>query len=394
MENKPNKHFCIQPFVNVTTRVDGQNNVCCNIVKRDSNIKSESQKEFFQSAYVKNLRNKMLNGEKIDDCRLCYYQEAKTGESHRKQYNQYYYIKNDQDIEYYPQILKSLKLDKPSDPLYVEVHISNLCNLKCLTCNERDSSQYHSENKILGISENPQIDYTKFVVQSAKAVESILSKNLLFLDIRGGETLLVPEIKKILKQTDEQLTKKITLKIQTNGTILPDQDWLDIFRKFKNTKLTVSIDAYNKDNEYVRFPSQWSKILDTFEVLKKEKIKFTINTVVSNINVMVIDKLLHWVSQNNYLNYLYILKSPDYFQPTNLPQDLLDEATQRLEKVKNLPFANANTNKTIDKLIVMCKNKKDTTNWKEFVSEINRRDKHRKNTISSIMPEIKEYLNA
>ena len=123
MENKPNKHFCIQPFVNVTTRVDGQNNVCCNIVKRDSNIKSESQKEFFQSAYVKNLRNKMLNGEKIDDCRLCYYQEAKTGESHRKQYNQYYYIKNDQDIEYYPQILKSLKLDKPSDPLYVEVHI-------------------------------------------------------------------------------------------------------------------------------------------------------------------------------------------------------------------------------------------------------------------------------
>ena len=269
MENKPNKHFCIQPFVNVTTRVDGQNNVCCNIVKRDSNIKSESQKEFFQSAYVKNLRNKMLNGEKIDDCRLCYYQEAKTGESHRKQYNQYYYIKNDQDIEYYPQILKSLKLDKPSDPLYVEVHISNLCNLKCLTCNERDSSQYHSENKILGISENPQIDYTKFVVQSAKAVESILSKNLLFLDIRGGETLLVPEIKKILKQTDEQLTKKITLKIQTNGTILPDQDWLDIFRKFKNTKLTVSIDAYNKDNEYVRFPSQWSKILDTFEVLEK-----------------------------------------------------------------------------------------------------------------------------
>ena len=109
---------------------------------------------------------------------------------------------------------------------------------------------------------------------------------------------------------------------------------------------------------------------------------------------MVIDKLLHWVSQNNYLNYLYILKSPDYFQPTNLPQELLDEATQRLEKVKNLPFANANTNKTIDKLIVMCKNKKDTTNWKEFVSEINRRDKHRKNTISSIMPEIKEYLNA
>jgi len=206
--------------------------------------------------------------------------------------------------------------------------------------------------------------------------------------------LLVPEIKEILKQTDEKLTKKITLKIQTNGTILPDQDWLDIFRKFKNTKLNISIDAYNTDNEYVRFPSQWSKILDTLEVLKKEKIKFIINTVVSNINVMVIDKLLHWVSQNNYLNYLYILRSPDYFQPTNLPQDLLDEATQRLEKVKNLPFANANTNKTIDKFIVMCKNKKDTTNWKEFVSEINRRDKHRKNTISSIMPEIKEYLNA
>ena len=52
-----------------------------------------------------------------------------------------------------------------------------------------------------------------------------------------------------------------------------------------------------------------------------------------------------------------------------------------------MPFANNNINKTIDKLIVMCKNKCDTTHWKEFVSEINKRDKHRKNTISNIIPE-------
>ena len=47
MDKTINKHFCIQPFINVTTRITGNHNVCCNTTFKDSNIK-----------FIKNLKEK------------------------------------------------------------------------------------------------------------------------------------------------------------------------------------------------------------------------------------------------------------------------------------------------------------------------------------------------
>ena len=51
-----NKTFCIQPFVNVTTRIQGQHNVCCNITKKGKNISNVTAIEFFNSPEVKNMQ--------------------------------------------------------------------------------------------------------------------------------------------------------------------------------------------------------------------------------------------------------------------------------------------------------------------------------------------------
>ena len=324
MDKKINKHFCIQPFVNTTTRIQGQTNVCCNINSFHSTIDTESPRDFFNSVGVREMRQKLLKGEKLKECSQCHYQEDLSNSSQRIEYNKYYNINDNQTNEYYEKIVNKLKLTKLKNPLYAELHISNLCNLKCLSCNERDSSKFHAENKILGISDNPNIDYSKFDIHKYKALDSIIKKGLLFLDIRGGETLMVPEVKKILTEVDDAMAKNITLKIQTNGTIIPDDTWIGIFKKFKRTKVNVSIDAFGDENHYVRFPSDWDKITATIDVLKKNDITFLINTVVSNINLLLLDKLFAWIQQNKYLNYFYILESPEHFRPTNLPQSLLD----------------------------------------------------------------------
>ena len=44
---------------------------------------------------------------------------------------------------------------------------------------------------------------------------------------------MVPEVKKILTEVEDDVAKNITLKIQTNGTIEPDKNWIEIFKKFK-----------------------------------------------------------------------------------------------------------------------------------------------------------------
>ena len=79
---------------------------------------------------------------------------------------------------------------------------------------------------------------------------------------------MVPEVKKILTEVEDDVAKNITLKIQTNGTIEPDKKWIEIFKKFKRTKVNLSIDAFGNDNHYVRFPSDWNKITATIKVLE------------------------------------------------------------------------------------------------------------------------------
>ena len=397
MENKVNKHFCIQPFLNVTTRIHGQNNVCCNINDTASNITSQSPTEFFNSPYVKKMRQELLDGKKLKECKLCHNQEKHHGISQRQMYNKYYFIKDNQDTEYYHDTVKKLKFDQLDKPLYVEMHISNLCNLKCLTCNENDSSQFHAENKILGVSAYPDTNFTKFVVNTAQALEEVIHPRLLFLDIRGGETLLVPEVKKQLSNLDPDIARNITLKIQTNGTIKPDTEWLEIFKKFKNTKINVSVDAYGNDNHYVRYPAEWKDILETIECLKGEGIKFIINTVVSNLNIMCLDKLLMWVQKNNYLNYLYILESPDHYRPVNLPNECIEIAVSKLSKLPK-EFKNQDTAGSIDNLIDMCNNtlvsnKKDNLLWSSFIKEVKMRDKQRGNCLVDVIPELRQFFN-
>ena len=397
MDNKTNKHFCIQPFLNVTTRIQGQNNVCCNITNPSSNITSESPTDFFNSPYVKKMRQDLLDGKKIAECKQCHNQEERHGISQRQVYNEYYFIKDKRDIGYYHNTVKKMKFDQLDKPLYVEMHVSNLCNLKCLTCNEWDSSQFHAENKILGISKHPGTNFTKFVVNTAKALEEVIHPGMLFLDIRGGETLLVPEVKKQLSDVAPDIAKNITLKIQTNGTIKPDTEWLEIFKKFKNTKINVSVDAYGDDNHYVRYPASWQDILDTIECIKSNGIKFIINTVVSNLNIMFLDKLLLWIQKNNYTNYCYILDIPLHYSPTNLPDECLEIAVNRLSKLPK-KFENQNTAGSVDRLIDMCNNAivsddKNNLLWKSFIKEVKMRDKQRGNCIVDVIPELTQFFD-
>jgi len=392
MEEKINKHFCIQPFVNVTTRITGQNNVCCNTDYLNSNIVTESPTNFFNSEYVKNLRSDLLEGKKRKDCALCQYQETHNQFSQRQKYNEYYYIKNDQSRDYYKNIVKKLKFENLKKPLYVEMHVSNLCNLKCLTCNETDSSQFHAENKILGISKHPKTNFTKFVVNTTKELENVIHTGLLFLDIRGGETLMVPEIKNILSKINHDVSKNITLKIQTNGTVTPDETWTNIFKKFKNTKVNVSIDAFGDKNHYIRYPSNWTSILNTINYLKENNIKFIINTVVSNLNILYLDQLFDWIIEENYLNYFYILENPLYYRPNNLPKECLELALSKLS-LMNRTFKNTEIAESVDRLIKLCNN--STYNdvlWKRFSKEINMRDKIRNVDIQNVLPEIADFL--
>ena len=86
--NNPD-YFCIQPFVNITTRLQGNHAVCCNISDpvNSPNIKNYLINEFFNSEQVKIMREDLLSNKKLDICKTCHYMEDNNQTSHRQRYH-------------------------------------------------------------------------------------------------------------------------------------------------------------------------------------------------------------------------------------------------------------------------------------------------------------------
>jgi len=374
------KTFCILPFTRAVVRADGSVGPCCynNTV---GNIRKENLLEYWNGTKLQEIKADILNGKPyIQGCDGCYAHEEFLGTSMRidsLNNNNFFSEK------YYLKIFEHKKLNQLSFPNDIEMHVGNQCNLKCLTCKPQDSSKFLAENKILKISNDKQSD---FVFEN-----NILSTNLDLafnyanqIDLRGGESMLMPTIKNFLKKADHHKCQDKSLRLQTNGTVF-DDEWAEIFKKFKSLEIMVSVDATGKAFEYIRYPGKWDVVVYNINQFKTVECKLYINCTISNLNIIILNQLLEWSSRHNVHTHLTTAIEPEYYNVRNLPQKLIDQAEQHLN-----PWFNQ-----YPLLKTMFQNlKSDTTQWKIFCEMINKRDKYRKNSIFDIIPQFKEYWNA
>ena len=71
-----------------------------------------------------------------------------------------------------------------------------------------------------------------------------------------------------------------------------------------NTKISISIDAVGKKNEYIRWPSSWEKTqrnIDKINTLPNSTIK--LNPTVACYNVHLMPELYEWAIQNNITSF-------------------------------------------------------------------------------------------
>ena len=200
MQNKST--FCTQPFIAVTVGTNGGMGPCCNI-KNLSNIKKENILEYWNGDTLKNFRNKILSGDTVIECTQCYESERLLGESLRTRTlddRQFITL----DVE---QKLTNFKIYEHFNfPLQTELQLGNLCNLKCITCCPEDSSSILSENLILQISDHKNSDY----IINEDIVETNLNLVLEYgtlIDLRGGESMLMPVIKRSLSKIEDKKCK-------------------------------------------------------------------------------------------------------------------------------------------------------------------------------------------
>lgn len=230
--------------------------------------------------------------------------------------------------------------------VHVELKINNTCNLSCVMCDSWSSSTW---DKI--VKANPQLpDSMKKIYGTSpkqkwhKDIEA-LTKYLdkcKVLKFTGGEPFLIPQTFKIIDYCIQSgLSKNITLEFITNGT----QDlvqYIDKFKKFKQTSIQYSIDAVGKRFEYIRQGAKWndveSKVLDFQKQIKHTNIHLGLVVAVQVLNYRNLPELKSWADKHNLeMNTKNYVTDPEYMHPHALQDEKLTEkliyTLQHLDKI-------------------------------------------------------------
>jgi len=112
---------------------------------------------------------------------------------------------------------------------FLDFHITTRCTLNCRDCNHL--TPYYSHNT----------HYTTTFEQFRKDLDKVLSAvdSVYHLQLVGGEPFLHKEIEKIFAYADRQ--KKIkTIRITTNGTIIPTAQMLALLQKSRKTIVAIT----------------------------------------------------------------------------------------------------------------------------------------------------------
>ena len=161
------------------------------------------------------------------------------------------------------------------------------CNLACVICGPQNSSVWQQE---LGI-------------QKSSVVNTLWKQldltTLRFVHFNGGEPLLSKEHVQFLHAVPNKA--QVHLNYNTNGTILPTQELLQLWTEFKLVQLDFSIDDIGSRFEYQRYPAQWDSVVNNLQWyidFAPHNCMFAVNTTVGILNKHNLDKLDQWLVQN------------------------------------------------------------------------------------------------
>lgn len=289
----------------------------------DEPLISKNLDDYRNSNFVKNIRQQLENNIWPKGCEDCRLDEEYGSPSMRtksfKDYGQGY--RKDAEIKF-----------------------GNLCNLKCAMCSPYNSSliaKEYEEMRSNGIDhelikrKTPNVNawYEDNTVLSSVAKQM---NDMTFVKFSGGEPTVNSYLSDFLKQIDN---KRVHIQITTNGNNWP-QKLHDEVAKFKKVKLTISLDGYDKVNEYIRYPSNWKKI--TSNLLKMKSLtninQFIMSPTVASYNVHHMGKLCEWANNSEIFtsHQFHSVYAPSIFHPSNASSKMKQQFEKDAEEHQQL----------------------------------------------------------
>lgn len=267
-EKKP--IYCALAFGSASINSYGEYIPCCNIRTTSwENVKDSNNKMMLISPprsrinadNLKEVRRSLMNGDWPKVCENCKEAENAGVGSMRMIWNR--------GLEEFN--IPMMEHVDPNNIRYLDLTFSTKCNSKCITCNI-DLSEFWTEewNKIWRIKPEEQRQFKRVCITDGKAKQLVQDfPNVERIAFIGGEPIISEEHYTFLKLlVAEGKSKNIRISYVTNLTGLTDE-LIDIWKSFKGVHISVSIDGYQKVNEYIRYPFKWSKIDNNLNTMLK-----------------------------------------------------------------------------------------------------------------------------
>lgn len=393
------KSFCTLPFIHLATHPIGTSTPCC--ITDMTNDMSTAKKDGFNlfldkdslfditnSENFNQIRKKMINGEFPAECKTCYFHEKNEVYSKRMESN----LKFKHLIDHaYANTNEDGSL-KDLDYRYIELRLGTVCNLKCVTCNPFSSNRWNEDVKVFKGTEFEK-NYFKCDIRtewfrSTKFYDELYERCSLLEEIwiNGGEPTLIREHGYFLqKLIDSGRSKNINLHYSINMTNIPDE-FINIWKQFKNVRLHLSIDDLEERNDYIRTGSKWEIIYNNFLKIIKYKHIFRIEVcqTVSSLNVCNIDNFKEFTKKYDLIVAHNYVHHPSFHHVSIIPIEMKEEIMNNIHHLDDFEK---------ERLKAELYGETIENGFDKFINFIKLLDSQRNVFIGDYLPEWKKYFN-
>lgn len=406
MTKQVSEYFCVAPWTHTYVSPQGERRLCCasreeprfqkQYIDKGKNNDNEfdpvSLEEHWNSEYMKDIRRRMLNGERLATCEVC--------NNHILNLHTY--------KDYFNRTLFPHKIEEILEntdengfttlkPISYDYRISNLCNFKCRMCGEQLSSSWETEkiknnrvnyetNKWMEPETRKKISQFQEEVLEEELQQAVDEHRIEEIYWVGGEPLMWERHWTIMNQlVASGDAQDVVIRYNTNLSRITYKDYnlYDILPHFKRINLCASIDGVGEVGEYIRTGLDWDKWLNNFKKGMFLIDKFGDDALVFDVTLTTpgffdLKNLFDTVTALDVKSYVKITFAFDpsvIMSPMCLPRQILENTINELLEYME-PRQTQKNKVYIDTLRDMIKRHTFEEQWPEEINDGLQRGKH------------------
>ena len=371
--------FCYSPWTNLDIDPAGKITPCCKFQKhyydRVYDIQQDSIHDYMNSTMLTMVKEQFQQGLWPAGCERCRIEEENGIASKRQ-------LDHVRWQDQYSQV----DLARP-EFITASLAFGNTCNLKCITCNSYNSSRWQQEYREIYDVDFPHVKFYKddFVQRFTE-----LAPGLVHLDIPGGEPFLsgIREQLQLLQHyVDRGRAQDITLHYTTNASVFPDQRWWQLWQHFKEVDLQISIDGVGSRYEYIRYPGNWTELVNNVEQYiqrQNNNVRLSVSHTVSAYNIYYLDEFFAWCEGMGLPRpWLGRVHRPDHMRPSVWPSMARTDIYNKLV---------ASRYADVHAWANLVRDNDDSEHFDRFCQLTHQHDQYRGLDFGKVFPEMFQYL--